>query len=274
MSVTPGNDDPGASGGGAGGEPPKPMTAADIEALVGKTVNAAVTSHLKRSLGGAIQESLKAVAWKDLLTPVLNEIAESEPEPQGGSGGGGNEPARPDPKLVALEQKYAALEQKYADTERLRTEAEARSRDERAMGSLKTALQSHVHPDFLDVVARDLFLGQKRVTFDESGRPLLSVKKVAYTGGPEEEVQMTLEDGAAHFAKTEGKRFAPPPAVPSGNNGSRAPQGGLRSGTGRGPDGMPVYDREATTDAEKLRRSVELSEALAAKHPHLARSNT
>jgi hypothetical protein len=264
------SNDPAPGGAPAGDPSEKPLSTADIEALVGKTVNAAVTSHLKRALGPAIAESIKSVPWKDVLVPVINELSESEPEP---APGGGNEPSRPDPKLTALEQKYADLERKYTEGERIRAEIEARSRDEKAMSSLRTALQPHVHPDFLDVVARDLFLGQKRVTFDESGRPLLTVKKAPYNGSPEEDVQLTLEDGAAHFAKTEGKRFAPPPAAP-GNQSSRAPQGGLRSGTGRGADGMPVYDRPATTDAEKIQRAREQTAALAALHPHLARNNT
>lgn len=248
------NDDPGAGG---GGEPPKPMTADEIQKLVGTTVNAALTSKLKSQLGPAIAESLKGVAWKDVLSPIVGELVPKPPEP-----GTQSDPNKPDPKLAALEAKYAELDRKHQEAEQRAAAAEAKSRDEKAFSSLKSALSTHVRPEMVDLAARDLFLAQKRVTFDENGRPLLTVRKSSF-GGAEEDVQMTLEEGAAHWVKSEGKLFAPPPQNPGVRPGT-APR---QLNTGR--DGLPVYDTPATTDDEKVRRANERAEALARKYPNL-----
>jgi hypothetical protein len=114
----------------------------------------------------------------------------------------------------------------------------------------------------LEIAAEHLFLAKKRVTFDENGRPLLTVKKSQF-GGAEEDVQMTLDEGAAHWAKSEGKLFAPPPQVQGARPGT-APR---QLNTGR--DGLPVYEGPATTDDEKVRRANERAEALGRKYPNL-----
>lgn len=242
----------GEGGGAAGGEPPKPPTAAEIAQIA----NSAVTAQLKRSLGPAIADALKAIDFKEILSPLLPKVDEPRP-------GEGGEP-KPDPRFSALEGKFAELTSKYEASEKARIAAETKSRDDSAFSALKDALKDHVRPEMLDVAARDLFLAQRRVTFDESGRPLLTVRKASFQGGEEQDVQLTLQDGAAHWVKTEGKAFAPPPAV-AGTRGGQAP--GRQTNLGR--DGLPVYDAPATSDAEKLRRASERAEALSRKYPDL-----
>lgn len=249
----------GAGGGAAGGtEAPKPMTSVEI----GNMVNGAISAKLKKELGPSIAEALKTVSWKDIVAPIVTELV---PKPAETQATGQLLEAKPDPRLSALEGKYTELEKTYQAEKAARVEAESRSRDSAAFAALKTALTDHVRPDMLEIAARDLFLSQKRVTFDENGRPLLTVKKAPFQGGEEEEVQLTLQDGAAHWAKTEGKVFAPPP---QGAGVRGAGPGPRHVNTGR--DGLPVYDAPANSDSEKLRRASEQAEALARKYPHIS----
>jgi hypothetical protein len=251
-----GGADGGGTGGGAGGEPPKPLTAADVAQIA----NSAVTAQLKRSLGPALTEAIGGLKLDEKIAELVGKSAPKLPE--GGAGGG--EP-KPDPRLSALESKYADLDAKYQASEKARVAAETKSRDDSAFASLKDALKDHVRPEMLDVAARDLFLAQRRVSFDESGRPLLTVRKASFQGGEEQDVQLTLQDGAAHWAKTEGKLFAPAPQ--GGGQGARGQAPSRHVNTGR--DGLPVYDTPATTDAEKTRRAAERAEALTRKYPDI-----
>jgi hypothetical protein len=254
--------------GGAGGAP---AFTEEQQKAMGQMVNAAVSSHLKRGLGTAVAEAIKGVNWgetlklDEVLDGKLAKLLEETPETEPGKKTPEN---KPDPKLSALEAQIAELK---AENKRSADEAKAareQARNEKAFADLKGILGNHVRQDALDIAASQLAVVQKRIAFDEQGNPLFTVKKAPYAGAAEEEVQMTLADGVAHWIKTdEGKFFAPAPG--SQQDGRRGPPG-PRHGMARGPDGLPVYDKPATTDAEKIRRANEQAQALAAKYPDLA----
>jgi hypothetical protein len=266
------NKDP-AAGGGAGGAPAGGGAATFTEAQQGeiaKIVNSAVSSHLKRGLAPAIGEALKSVNWAETLK--LDETLDAKLaklKPEGGADpSGGNQPPKVDPQVAALTAKVQEL---TANIQKQQDEVKAaneRARNEKAFADLKSALGGQVRPETLELAARDLFLAQKRIAFDEQGNPLFTVKKAPYAGATEEDVPMPLTDGVAHWLKSEeAKVFLP---APNANQQPRVGAPGPRAPQQRQVGALPQYEQPATTDAEKIRRAEEQAQALAAKYPHLA----
>ena len=252
----------GGSGGGGGAsgkadDPAKSFTE-EQQSEIGKIVNAAVTSHLKRSLGTAVKEAVGELKIGETIAAEVAKMKPAEPEPK-------PEKDKPDPKIAALQAKVDELTTKLTNEAAEREKAVAAARDKDALASLKTALAPHVRPEALEIAASHLFVAQKRISFDDKGNPVLSVRKAAFAGGDEEDVAMPLADGVQHWVKSaEGKFFAPAPG------GGADPKGGLgprRVNTGA--DGMPRYDAPATTDSEKIRRATEREAALRAKYPDI-----
>lgn len=254
--------DPDPTGGGGGGDPAPAFSEDQIKAI-GQVVNQAITSHKSRKPEKSLADELKGVDWKTTLAPIFetwateNKLTGQPP---------GDQPTKPDPKLAALEAKLQALEIKGREDAEKIARAQAEARDKDAFAALRGALGPHVRQDALEIAASHLFTAQKRVTFDENGNPLFTARRASYAGGSEEDVPMPLADGVQHWLKSnEAKFFLPSPS-------GAAPAGGAPSQrrAGLGADGMPVYDKPATTDAEKARRAAEQAQALAAKYPHLA----
>jgi hypothetical protein len=242
---------------GGGSEPP-PVFTEDQTKAMGAIVNAAVTSQLKRTLGPALTDAIGGLKLSETIAAEVAKLKPETPEPKHSD--------KPDPKVSALEATVQELKQKLAaDAEERKKLVEA-SRDKDGLAALKSALAPLVRPEALEIAARDLFVAQKRVSFDEQGNPLITVRKAAFAGGTEEDVQMPLSDGVQHWIKTpEGKFFAP---APSG--GAQDPRGnGAPRRVNTGLDGMPRYEGPATTDAEKIRRAGEREAALKQRFPEL-----
>lgn len=230
---------------GGGGEQPKYLT----EEKFGEMFNQAFTAKWKnteakltKSIGDSIAEALKPIHER------LDKPPEPKPDDKVGD--------KPDPKVTALESKLADLDKKYADEKAAREKAELARRDDAARASLAQAFAGHIRPEAVaDVV--DLMFARGKVAFDEQGKPLLTVSRKS--GGVEEDVQVTFQDGAQMWAKGPGAIYAPPPAgggqqQQRGTAPTRQPQ--------LGPDGLPRYDKPATTDEDKARRSMERTEAI------------
>ena len=266
-SPAEGGEGGGAGGGaGAGAAAEKPMTRAEIQELIGQTANSAVTSQLKRSLGPGIADALKAVPWGEVLAPELAKLKPTEPEPKPGDQ---QQPSKPDPKLSALEGQFADLNKKYLASETARQAAEQKARDESALHALTSALEAAgIKTGAKDFVAKSLFYAEKKVTVDENGNALFTVRRAPFAGGAEEDVQLPLADGVKHWLGTAvGKEFMP---APGGTDPKRPGGGPPRLGAAQlGRDGLPTYDAPATTDAEKVHRANERAAALAAKYPDL-----
>lgn len=228
---------------------------------VGRIVNAAVTSQLKRLLGPAITEAIGGLKLdKQIAAEVAKLKPEQAPEPKPSDGG------KPDPKVAALEATVQELKAKLAADAEETKKLQQASRDKDALAALKSALGPLVRPEALDIAASHLFVAQKRVTVDEQGNPLISVRKSAYAGAAEEDVQMPLADGVQHWIKSpEGKFFAPAPSA----GGQDTKGGGAPRRVNVGSDGLPRYEQPAATDAEKIRRVQEREQAIRAKYPNL-----
>lgn len=267
------NKDPAEGGTGGGGAAAATFTEAQ-QGEIAKIVNSAVSSHLKRGLAPAIGEALKTVNWAETLK--LDETLEAklaklkEAAPPGGTDPNAvNQPPKVDPQVAALTAKVQELTQNIQRQQDEVKAAKEQARNEKAFADLKSALGGQVRPEALDIAARDLFLAQKRVTFDEQGNPLFTVKKAPYAGAAEEDVPMPLTDGVSHWLKSEeGKFFLPAPTAGTQNAG-RVPPGPRNQQQQRSAGGVPKYDTPATTDAEKIRRAEEQTAAILAKYPHL-----
>jgi hypothetical protein len=252
--------------------PPGAFTEAQIAALtelIGKTtapiINAAVTSHMKRQPNPA--DEFKKLLTKDSLAPLLTELMEASGTKPTVETPGGTQPPKADPKIAALEAQLADMKSAMARSAQETKAAQEAARDEKALASLKSELAPHVRPEGLDMAADLLFKARKRVTFDEQGTPLMSVKRAPYAGAAEEDIPMPLTDGVQHWLKSEeAKIFIPAPAANTQQQrpGARAPSHQQRSS-----GNVPTYDQPATTDAEKIRRANEQAQILGAKYPEL-----
>jgi len=249
-------------GGAPGGGDPKPFTDDQLKAI-GGLISGAMKGEGKRQVTAAVTEAIGALKLGETIAAEVAKLkpADPPPDPKGPD-------KKPDPEVAALKAKLEEV------TANLKTEAAERAKaveagkNEKAFAALKTALGPHVRPEALEIAASHLFVAQKRVSIDEAGNPLLTIRKAPFAGAAEEDVAMPLADGLQHWLKsTEGKFFVPAP-------GGAPPGGppGPRRHTQTGPDGLPHYDTPATTDVERQRRAAEKAEALSIKYPHLARN--
>lgn len=214
--------------GGGGGSPKTPFTDEQL-AAIGQTVNAAVTSHLKRQ--PAFADQLKSVDWKATLGPVLSDLL---PKPdEGGSGGGdktkgGKADDAVAKQLKELADKLEASEKRAVDLEKARSDAESQRAMDRAQADLRNALQPSVRPELLDVLVDHLAVSKGRLKVGESG-PTLTVKKAPYKGAPEQDEDLPLAEAVAILlASEEAKVFLPAPSggVPPRAGGAPKPGGG------------------------------------------------
>jgi hypothetical protein len=254
--------DPGIGSGG--GDPEKPFTDAQ-NAAIGAAISGALKSEGKRLVASALTEALpKALEGLKIGETIAAEVAKLKPaeppEPKPG------DKKTPDPEVAALKATVQELTTKLATDAEERKKLEQAARDKDALAALKTALGPLVRPEALEIAARDLFHGQKRVTFDEQGNPLLTVRRAAFAGGSEEDVAMPLADGVQHWIKsTEGKFFAPAP----GGGGADPKGGGAPRRVSSGSDGLPRYDKPAESDDERDRRAEERTAAYRQRFPNL-----
>jgi hypothetical protein len=227
-----------------GGEKPAPeapqyVTKEDVAAMV----TGALTRQMKPFTAGF--EQFKA-SFPELLQEALKGH-KPEPAPESADGA-----RKPDPEVAALKQKLLELEKANQAERTKREAAEERARLDGGKSALKNALLSQVRPEMVDVVTDLLFDARKKVTFDDQGRPLFSIK----TGALDEDTPMPLTDGVSHWLKSdEAKHFLPAPAPESAQRGTPAPQSRTQ------PFKAPQYDKPARTDEEKARRALEREQA-------------
>jgi hypothetical protein len=248
---------PEADPAGGGGDP-KPIFTDEQLAAIGQTVNAAVTSHLKRQ--PALADQLKSLDWKAIIGPVVTELApkaEPEPDPKGGK-----KPHTDDAvakqlqdlagKLEASEKRAAAAEQARAD------EANSRALD-RAKADLRSALQPKVRHEGLDSLVKLLTDADKTVKLGEGGVPLMTVKRAPYKGAPEQDEDLPLAEAVPLWLASESAKFwLPAPGTGDPKKGSPAPRQSGSPGTG----GQLPTDPAARTLAQFDAQGIDLSELL------------
>jgi hypothetical protein len=187
---------------------PKPLTEEDV----GRIVNAAVTSHLKRTLATglpeAIKESLAAMNFGQQIEETVKKLV---PQPADSAAKSKDKPGDDEFKrqLQALGEKLEASERARAEAEKQRAEIEHQRMFDGALGKFRSAITKDVRPELLDV-AVDHF--SKRLTLDEQGTPLLRVRRAPYKGAPEEDASVPLDEAVPLFlASKELHPFKPAP---------------------------------------------------------------
>jgi hypothetical protein len=239
---------------GGGGDPPKPLFSEEQLAAIGQTVNAAVTSHLKRQ--PALAEQLKGVDWKGLIGPVVTELI---PKPDdSGSGGGsgdggkakGGKAASDDAvarQLQELATKLEASETARKEEARLRAESETNRKLDAAKLKLRSGLADKLAPGMTDIAIDHLTLVQGRLKVDEQGNALFRVKRAPYKGAPEADEDIALEEAIPVLLEEPGMklfRAAPKPTGGGGPPGPRVP--------GSGGGGQPLSGDPATRTLQQF----------------------
>lgn len=234
------------------------MTPEEIQALIDKALegaaskfaqlaNDAATAHTKR-VSKDLESKLEA-----LKTAPVVEKPTTDPAVQ--------EKIKTTPEMAALQAQIEEMKKAYEKESTARIAAEKKSRDESAFNMLKSSLTG-LKPELQDAAAQLLFHVQKRVTFDEAGNPIFKMPREV--AGVVEDIDMPLSSGVEHWVKSDAaKPFMPAPGgnVGAGRGGKSPTAGSIP--TGRQNNGMPVYDKPATTDAEKVARALEKEQALA-----------
>lgn len=213
--------------GGAGGNTasPSPINAEDVA----KIVNQAVTSQLSRMLPKAIEGVLptltKTVSEQVAATAKIPEPAQKTDE------------NKPSPELLALQRQIADLQAANKASEERAQVVERKAREDAAYGELRTELARHVKPEFVDIVAKSLYYADKRVEFDDTGKPLFKAMIPSYQGGPLQETLLPLRDGVEAFAKSKEADIyrpapttktpnSPPPRIPTSVSNATSVAGG------------------------------------------------
>lgn len=228
----------------------------DINAIV----NSAVTAQLKRALAPKTLAAALAPLIADVVKPLQDELATLKQAPPATPATGpapGPAPDKPNPELTAVKQQLQEMKDQLAKERDRAAAAETKQRDDAAFGALKTQLSAaKVRPEMVEALAKVLFLADKRVEFDENGKPLLRVRVAPSKGMAEEDQLLTLEDGVKAFVKSkEAEPWLPAPGGAPGTPGQRRPA--------PTPGGQPpVNQSQPTTEEEMRARSIEQMTAL------------
>lgn len=235
---------------------PKTLTADEISEMV----TGAVRSHTKREVQTALKSAFEELKLDEMIATAVQSIKPPEapdikPEGEGST--------KPDPRLVALEERAAALETKYQAELKAREAAEQKSRDESSRAALRSALgpafESHPNgSQVVDTVSQLLFDAQKRVKYDNDGRPTFTFRKSPGHGLEPEDMEFSIGDGVQQWLKSDdAKIFLPPPPAQSGQGGHAPPRQVTRQA-----NGMPHYEGPARNDDERAARASEKENAL------------
>jgi hypothetical protein len=217
-------------------------------------INAAITGHMKRA---EKKNSEDMTALKQFFADQLKTLTPATPEKPEKEG-----KAAPDPALAAMRAQFEAMQASLAEANAKRERAESKQREDRAYSDLRDSLKAKVRPDLLDVVSQNLFHANKRVEFDADGTALFKVRKAPGHGMPEEDVLMPLADGVANWLSSkEAAVFlpAPGPTQTQVQRGARMPASNQQT---VGNNGLPKYDKPATSDDEKIRRAMEAEQII------------
>lgn len=264
-----GGEDDGGGGGSGGGDPFNELQ----QKALGAMINGAIKDHLKRSLGGAVSDALKAVNWAETLNlgETVSSLVAKQLEEAGGSGGGGSGGSKSKGGKEPgdeLQRRLSALEQQLDQTEKARQAAEQRNREiehqrhaDRATNELRTHLQPKVRGELLDILVRDL--GGRALKIDDEGNATLTVKHTPYKGMAEIEEDLPIAEAVPIWLNGESaKVFLPAPGSGGGSGGgagndktkSRGGAGGAPHNTNNGSSGSGNSSDPGLRTVEQLER--------------------
>ncbi len=223
---------------GDSSEQPQPVT----EERVAQIVNAAVSSHLKRSLGSAIA----AVLSKE-LEPIKAKLAAPAEEDKAK-----DEKPKASPEIVALQKQLADMQAAFKAKDEEVASEKKRARDDRAFSDLVAELTGKVRPGAEKKLAR-LLRAEGALAFDDDGNPVLKVRTALAKGQSEQDHEFPIADGVGHYLKTkDAALFLPPPNQGGAGGDRRVTPAATMAGK------LPKYDAPPTSDEEKARRTAEL----------------
>jgi hypothetical protein len=208
-----------AGEGEAGGNGPKTLTEEDV----GRIVNAAVTSQLKRALPTAISEAIGAINFGEQIEGAVKKLIPQPPADNGdGKGGKGQPTSDIESKLQKqLETIATELEnEKKARqaAEQAREEAETQRKRDAALSAFRSGVAPKVKPELQDVFVEHF--GSRRLKIDKDGNPLLTVRRAPYKGAPEEDADLPLGEALPLFlASKDVQPFLPAPGGQQGGDG-------------------------------------------------------
>lgn len=209
---------------------PKALTEEDV----GRIVNAAVTSHLKRSLSSslpdAIKDSLAVMNFGQQIEETVKRLLPQQPTDDK-SKDDKKPPKDPEfqRQLQDMATKLEASERRYKESEQLRNKIESQRRFDAARTSLTSALKDKAHPDFLDDWVNKLALVEKRLKVADNGDATLRVKRSPFKGAPEEEEDLPIAQAVPLLLeRAEEKKYQAVPNTGDGR-GTRGPSGGAKT---------------------------------------------
>jgi hypothetical protein len=235
----------GGDGGSGGGGATETFTEAQL-AVIGQTVNSAITTHLKRSLPGAVAEGFKSLNLGETIAAEVAKLAPAKPAEGGGDddkGKGGKGKSSTDPaieqQLKDLATKLEASENARIAADKARVDAEQKRLLDGAATQFRNGLQPKLRSELLDVAVGHF---GKDLKLAEDGSPLIRVKRAPYKGAPEQDEDVPLAEGLPLLLASEGmKPFLPPPGGANHKGGGApGPQGGY--------GGAPAIDSKDPLD--------------------------
>lgn len=221
---------------------------------VGRVVNAAVTSHLKRALGPAITEAFGGLKLDDKIAEL---IAKAVPKPKDGEGegagtGGKGKQTDLEKQFADLSAKLEATEKRATDAERSRIETEQKSKFDNAFTSFRNLVQPKLKPEFLDVVVPHWARTEGRLKVGDDGAATLRVKRAPYKGAPEQDEYLPLEEAVPILlASAEAKAFLPAPGS-DGRDGTKGNSGRPVRQSGGGSSDKSDPMQKSIADLEKM----------------------
>lgn len=225
-----------------GAEAPQYVTSDQIAQIVNSAVTSQLGRALKTQLGGAIEAALQ---------PIKEKLATAPPKEQESEASN----AKTSPEIAALQKKVKELTEGFALKEQEVIAERTQARQDKAFSALVQSLSGQVRPGTENTVAT-LLQARKQFIVGENGEPLLRVRTALFKGQAEEDHELPLKDGLAHYLKTkDAELFLPPPTGGAGGQ-QRA------SGANPGARQIPTYATPATSNEEKARRTVEMLRAL------------
>lgn len=217
----------GGAGGKADGGDGKAGSAGLSEEDVGRVVNAAVTSHLKRTLGPAISEAFGGLKLDD---KIAETIAKLIPKPaEKAADDAGKKTTDIEKQYAELAAKLEATEKRANESERARIDTEQRSKFDSAYTKFRNLVQPKVKQEFVDVIVPHWARTEGRLKVLDDGSATLRVKRAPYKGAPEVDEDVPLDEAVpVLLASSEAKAFLPAPGSGSGgdngNGGNRGRQ--------------------------------------------------
>jgi hypothetical protein len=228
-----------------------------VAQLIDTKLNAAISGHLKRALGGLD---------KTIADVVAKAVAGLAPKPEDRPAGDAPA-AKPDPAVARLQAEIEALKKRGEEAETRERHAVLTARKDRTRAEVLTHLDAKgVKGARARAVLADLE-ASGALRFEEDGTPKLAVKRVrsATKGASAEELEFDdLRAGVDDWTRTDDAReFLPAPTTtPKPGTRPAAPaRPGAPDRTGR-PDPVSLEDAVEGLTADLARQGVDLGALL------------